>query len=218
VDIESNDSVTVNTMIKVSDPTFPHDNGQIKIHSRKTLGPAISITSSAQLLALMAAGHGGGGQITFISEGGDISVDGGTVEADRGQVQMQNNGANGVISLTNASIHGDVVKIGALGSNGTLNIGGGTISADSVIRLYAASSDGTVNFIDNVTLSGTSAKTISGDTVNIFNGKIVTINGPAPVDVFTNHPNYSGFGGNGSTTGTFGGQGAVTHPGPGPGF
>jgi len=217
VEIESNDSVTVNTSIKVSDAAFPHDDGEIKIHSRKTVGPAISITSSAQLLALMAAGHGGGGRITFVSEGGDISVDG-AVEADRGTVEMRNNGANGVISLTNADVHGDVVKIGALGSNGTLNVGGGTISADTIIKLYAGGSNGTVNFTDNVTLSGTSAKTISGDTVTIFNGKIVTINGTAPADVFTNHPNYTGFGGNGSTTGTFGGQGAVTHPGPGPGF
>ncbi len=217
VEIESNDSVTINTTVKVSDPAFPHDDGQIKIHSRKTVGSAISVTSSGQLLALMAAGHGDGGQITFISDGADISVDG-TVEADRGYIEMRNDGANGTISLTNASIHGDVVKIGALGSNGTLNVGGGTISGDTIIKLYAGGSNGTVNFTDNVTLSGNSAKTISGDTVNIFNGKLVTINGPAPVDVYTNHANYSGFGGNGSTTGTFGGQGAVTHPSGGPGF
>jgi hypothetical protein len=221
VQIESNDSVTVNTVMKVSDVAagHGHGHGQIQIHSRKTSGSAISITSSAQLLALMAAGHGGGGKITFVSDGGDLSVNGATVEADRGNVQIQNNGAAGVIDLTNANIHGDVVKIGALGSNGTLNIGGGTISADSTIKLYAGGSNGTVNFTDNVTLSGTSAKTISGDTVYIVDGKIVTIIGTAPVNVFTNHPNYTGFGGNGSTTGTFGGQGAVTHPlHGGPGF
>src|SRR5205807_146649 len=102
----------------------------------------------------------------------------------------------------------NIIKIGALGPNGTLNIGGGTISADSVIKLYAGSSNGTVNFTNDVTLSGNSAKTISGNTVTIFDGKVVTISGPAPVDVFTNHPNYSGFGGNNSTTGTFAGQGA----------
>ena len=86
------------------------------------------------------------------------------------------------------------------------------MSADSVIKLYAGGSNGTVNFVDNVTLSGNSAKTIAANTVTIFNGKVVTINGPTAADVFTNHPNYTGFGGNASTTGTFAGQGANTHP------
>jgi hypothetical protein len=35
---------------------------------------------------------------------------------------------------------------------------------------------------------------------------------PAPADVFTNYANNTGWGGNGSTTGTFGGQ--VTNPLP----
>ncbi|MEO5720178.1 MAG: hypothetical protein ABIR71_01750 [Chthoniobacterales bacterium] len=69
-----------------------------------------------------------------------------------------------------------------------------------------------MNFTDNVTLSGNSLKTIAADTVNIFNGKVVTVNGNAPANVFTNNPNYTGFGGNGSTTGTFGDLGATTQP------
>ena len=40
--------------------------------------------------------------------------------------------------------------------------------------------------------------------MNIFNGVFVTIGGQNPANVFTNHPNYTGFGGNGSRTGTFG--------------
>ena len=63
-----------------------------------------------------------------------------------------------------------------------------------------------------MTLSGNSAKTIAANTVTINNGKIVTILGLAPANVFTNNPNYTGFGGNASTTGTFAGQGANTHP------
>ncbi len=88
----------------------------------------------------------------------------------------------------------------------TLNIGGGTISADTLIKLYAGGSNGTVDFVDNVTLSGTSAKIIAANTVIINNGKIVTILGPTAADVFTNHANYTGFGGNNTTTGTFGRQ------------
>jgi hypothetical protein len=213
VKIDSNDSVMVNTLMRVSDTTSNHGHGEIDINSRKTSGVAISITSSAQLLALMAAapGAGGGGKITFQSSGGDIEVIGGTVQVDRGDVEMRNDGATGTIDLSNATLHGNVIKIGALGTNGTLNVGGGTISADSTIKLYAGGSSGTVNFTDNVTLKGNSVKVIAGDTVTIFNGKVVTINGPAPADVFTNNPNYTGFGGNASTTGTFGGQGANTH-------
>jgi len=61
-----------------------------------------------------------------------------------------------------------------------------------------------------VTLGGAAKKMIAGDTVNIFNGVVVMIRGTTPVSVFTNNANYSGSGGNGSTTGTFGGAGAIT--------
>jgi hypothetical protein len=57
-------------------------------------------------------------------------------------------------------------------------------------------------------LGGASTKIIAGNTVNIFNGVIVTIDGKTRASVFTNNANYTGFGGNGSRTGTFGGVGA----------
>src|SRR5206468_7601596 len=60
----------------------------------------------------------------------------------------------------------------------------------------------------NVTLGGNSKKILAADSVTIFNNVVVTIGGEALADVFTNHPNYTGFGGNGSTTGTFAGAGA----------
>jgi hypothetical protein len=52
----------------------------------------------------------------------------------------------------------------------------------------------------------------AADAVTIFNGKLVTISGPSAANVFTNRPNYSGSGGDGSTTGAFGGKGATTQP------
>ena len=52
----------------------------------------------------------------------------------------------------------------------------------------------------------------AGATWSSVNGKFVTVLGPGPANVFTNHPNYTGFGGNASTTGTFLGQGATTQP------
>jgi hypothetical protein len=219
IKIVSNNSVKVNTALKVSDVTS-QKGGQIAINNHAKTGTAISVTNSGQLLALLnAASSDHGSLITFKSAGGDIDVNGGTIQADKGTIDIRNSGSSGVINLANATLNASTIKTGALGSNGTLNVGGGTISAENVIKLYAGGSNGTVNFLDNVTLDGNSVKTIAGDTVTIFNGKTVTVNGPAPANVFTNHPNYIGWGGNGSTTGTFAGQGAVTHPFNGaPGF
>lgn len=215
VNLTGQNTVTVNNTIQVSsndgNRRISAGGGNINVTSTATGGTAISVSSSAQLLALLnAAAPGSGGTIKFISAGGNINMSG-TAQADRGTIEMTNNG-NGAVALTNAALAADTVKVGALGSSGTLNIGGGSISADSVIKLYAGGSNGTVDFTDNVTLSGNSAKTIAANTVTINNGVVVTILGPAAASVYTNTPNYTGFGGNASTTGTFAGQGANTHP------
>ena len=215
VNITTSGKATVNSTIKVSDSAAgraSRSGGNIHITSKRTSGPAITISSSAQLLALLSnTAPGPGGSIVFTSAGGDINVNG-TVKADRGLVEITNNGTNGRVTLANATLHGETVKAGALGNNGSLNIGGGSIDANTAIKLYAGGSNGDVNFTNNVTLSGSSVKTIAADTVTIYNGKVVTVLGNAPANVFTNHPNYAGFGGNGSTSGTFAGQGATTQP------
>ena len=115
---------------------------------------------------------------------------------------------NGSITFSNASAHADVLKAGVFGANGTLNIGGGTLSADTTLKLYAPGSNGQLNFLSNVTLDGNSKKILAANSVTIFNNVVVTIGGEAPADVYTNNANYTGFGGNGSTTGTFAGAGA----------
>jgi hypothetical protein len=115
---------------------------------------------------------------------------------------------NGTITFNNASAHADVLKAGVFGANGALNIGGGTLSADSTLKLYAPGSNGQLNFISNVTLGGNSAKILAANSVTIFDNVVVTIGGPNPADVYTNNANYTGFGGNKSTTGTFAGAGA----------
>jgi hypothetical protein len=121
---------------------------------------------------------------------------------------------NGTITFNNASAHADVLKAGVFGANGTLNIGGGTLSADSTLKLYAPGSNGQLNFISNVTLGGNSIKSLAANSVTIFNDVVVTIGGSKPADVYTGftgetpNANYTGFGGNGSTTGTFAGVGA----------
>ncbi len=115
---------------------------------------------------------------------------------------------DGRITFNNASAHADILKAGVFGANGVLNIGGGTLSADTTLKLYAPGSNGQLNFVSNVTLDGNSKKILAADSVTILDNVVVTIGGKAPADVYTNHPNYTGSGGNGSTTGTFAGAGA----------
>jgi FecR protein len=116
---------------------------------------------------------------------------------------------NGAITFNNASAHADILKAGVFGANGALNIGGGTISADMILKLYAPGSNGQLNFLSNVTLGGNSKKILAANSITIFDNVVVTIGGELAADVFTNNANYSEkWGGNGSTTGTFAGAGA----------
>jgi hypothetical protein len=115
---------------------------------------------------------------------------------------------NGMITFNNAFAHANILKAGVFGANGVLNIGGGMLSADTELKLYAPGSNGQLNFLSNVTLGGNSVKILAADSVTIFNNVVVTIGGPNAADVYTNNANYTGFGGNGTTTGTFAGAGA----------
>jgi hypothetical protein len=116
---------------------------------------------------------------------------------------------NGAITFNNACAHADILKAGVFGANGVLNIGGGMLSADETLKLYASGSNGQLNFLSNVTLGGNSTKILAANSITIFDNIVVTIGGELPADVFTNNANYSEeWGGNGSTTGTFAGAGA----------
>lgn len=195
--------------------------GNVTLDSRKTKEDAIVITDSAEILSLLsttAPGHGG--VIKFSSSGGKIRVDRTSITAERGTIDIRNEGSGGVIALNKSNLAAETIKLQTLGDKGQLNIAGGSLDANTAIDLFATGSNGQVNFTDNTTLSGNSVKRIAGDTVTVNNGKTVTVNGPSPASIFTNHPNYTGSGGNGSTTGTFGGNGATTQPlatGSGPG-
>lgn len=191
------------------------NGGTIKISSAAPAITAINISSSAQLLSLLdaVAPPGPGGKIIISATGSTSSVNvQGTLQADHGAVDVrQTNG--GSVTVNAATLRGDIVKVAALGTNGSLFIGKSVISADTILKLYATGSAGLIEFTDNVTLNGASAKTIAADTVTIDNGKVVTVNGQ-PADVFVNFngmvpkANYTGSGGNGSTTGSFSPNGA----------
>jgi hypothetical protein len=116
---------------------------------------------------------------------------------------------NGTIQFSNTSIQADTVKAGVFGSNGMLMIGGGTLSANTLMKLYATGSNGAIDFTANVTLTCKAAALIlAANTITINDNVVVTIAGSFAASVYTNIANYTGFGGNGSTTGTFAGAGA----------
>jgi hypothetical protein len=138
--------------------------------------------------------------------GAGININGGNYNA--GGTFLAYIDGNGTMTFNNASAHADVLKAGVFGTNGALNISGGMLSADSTLKLYAPGSNGQLNFMSNVTLGGNSLKILAANSITIFNNIVVTIGGSIPADVYTNNANYTGFGGNGTTTGTFAGAGA----------
>jgi fibronectin-binding autotransporter adhesin len=241
--------ITVNSAITVSsadsaaiapvpNPRKSRTGGNINLKSDAPAGVAINVTSTGQLLSLLdAAAPGPGGTITILATGANSRITatgpppGGaitdSIRADRGSIDIRHTGLNGTITLTNSNILADIVKVGALGNNGVLTIGGGVINANTVLKLYAIGPNGSVNFVSNVTLNGNSIKTIAGNSVTVQNNVIVTIGGGKPADVYVldgKLANYSNFnGGNNSTNGMFllGGagsptSGAITHLGVAP--
>jgi hypothetical protein len=176
----------------------------------QSVAGAINVSSSAQLQTLLDA-MGNTGQIIILASGSNTAVNvGGTVQANLSEVDIRQTGISGITTLNNATVHGDVVKISALGANGTVNIGSGNVlGADTILKLYAPGSNGTLNFLSNVTLSSPT-NVLAANTINISRGVVVTINSSQMADVFTNNPNYFGFGGTGTpnNSGTFGGVGA----------
>jgi quercetin dioxygenase-like cupin family protein len=116
---------------------------------------------------------------------------------------------DGAITFNNASVHANALNAGVFGSNGVLRIGGGSLSADSVLKLYAPGSNGQLNFVSNVTLSSGTAMDLAANTITIQPSVLVTIAGTGgAANIYTNNANYSGFGGTNPSNGTFGGNGA----------
>jgi FecR protein len=220
----TNDSIAVSSRIEVSsaDPASAKSRrrsargGNIALKSGKPSGVAINLSNTSELLSLLdAAAPGPGGKVTILATGASsVANINGKIAADRGTIDIRHTGDSGQIVLggpgqgDRIDAHADVIKVAALGNNGVLTVGNGLLSADTTLKLYSPESNGTVNFVADVTLGGASTKIIAGNTVNIFNGVVVSVGGSHPASVFTNNANYSGFGGNGSRTGTFGGAGA----------
>ncbi len=223
--------VVVNSTIQVSsnDQTtgrVSSAGGNIQIQSQKGVSSnsaarntGIVITDSGQLSALLdAAAEGSPGSINLSTNGSDIVVNGGKIIAERGTIDVRNSADGSQIrigdptSANKPEIRGDVVKIGALGNNGQVLIGGGQISADSILKIYAGGNNGSIIFRADTQLNGSSDKYLVANTVTVQNGVDVRVNGPTAAKVFTNNSNWSSAtGGNGNTSGTFSGRGAEVH-------
>lgn len=238
--VSSNEFVSTNTPGGIPQRRSA-SGGDITIASKKTSGTAINVSSSAQLLSLLNnAAPGPGGTIRIVAsnpgnnannesnimiDNEDIIVSGSTtttirgeITAQRGTVEIRHEGAMGTIGISDANIYGDIVKIGALGTSGALTIGGGFISAETSLKLYAPGSNGTIHFISPVTLTSNTSMSIllAANTITIDNGANVTIAGDAGMAlVYTDHPNYNFTPGGGYTgpppntsNGSFVGNGA----------
>lgn len=94
----------------------------------------------------------------------------GTLQANRGTLDIRHSRSSGQMNPTNADIHADTFKVATLGSNGVLRVGGGSLSADTTLQLYATSGNGQVVFVGNVNLNGNSTKSIAGNSVTITTG------------------------------------------------
>src|SRR5439155_25785416 len=125
---------------------------------------------------------GPGGKVAMLATGASSVANGnGRLVADRGTIDIRHTGVGGQVNVGGPNLgdtvdaRADVIKIAALGNNGVLTIGNGTLSADTTLKLYSQDGNGTENFVENVNFGGAGTKTISGDTVNIFNGAFVKI-------------------------------------------
>ncbi len=242
--ISVNSPITVSSADATAVPPGPRRKsragGNINLKSDAPTGVAINVSSTGQLLSLLdAAAVGPGGKITILATGansrlqitGDPGVPGkppaDTIRSDKagGYVDIRHTGAAGTITMTNAQIAGDIVKVGALGANGSLTIGGGRIDANTILKLYATGANGSLIFVSNVVLNLNSTNAldriiIAGNSVTVQNNVVVAIGSPAGMsrtaDVYVPNmagANYSNFnGGNNTTSGMFIIDGTQTSP------
>jgi ferric-dicitrate binding protein FerR (iron transport regulator) len=232
VKMNAGQAVTVGagTMIRTGDDGFfdtaaqSRTGGDISLTSTGTghssVTTVIDVQNSSQLLALVnSLSTDAAGKINVRAASGRIQIAGilkanaNASATDNAVIDVRNTGLDGVIDIANtAELRTHTLKVATLGAGGQIYINGGTFDATQTLKLYGGTGgSGGVYFTGNTNLSGSAAKYIVGHTVQVNNGVLVNVSGPA-AQVFTAIPNYTGSGGNGSTTGQFTGAGATTAP------
>ena len=193
--------------------------GSIRLASARVGGGGISLTNSSQLLALVSGRSGGaGGRVTLQTAGASISVDGSEIRASGAGSQVLLHvadnapGQSGQITLYNATLGAEALKVQALGRDGVITIGGNSaLSGNTQLQLFAGTAAGTgslIEFTGNTTISSNAAGTLSAYTVRIDPDVQVNVTGPA-LNLYATSLQFTGSGGDGSTNGTFTGGGAV---------
>ncbi len=182
-------------------------------------GGHVSLTTSGADIAVVGgstvSASGANSTVTLDTgtTGGTITVTGSTVStvgangtfAGGGTVSL----SSGAINLTSSTLSADLLKMQALGANGSIVINGGSVlSANTQLKLYATGSAGAITFQGgNITLStGTLGAVLAAHSVTLTSGTVVTVTGGGGLQVFTTlaNANYgTASGGNGNTTGLF---------------
>lgn len=159
-----------------------------------TAGRHINITNSSTLRALISDPAA---FVSLLSHGGDVNVSNSTLEAKDVEIQA----ALGNINLAGITASTENFKARTFGANGWINIGGNSISASGLLKLYAEGLNGGVRFTDNTTLDSPDIH-IAGKTVEISNTKSVEVTRGAPsLKVFTDNPQFNTSGKGSFTTG-----------------
>jgi len=181
--------------------------GSITMNSQKSDPDsiAIDIKSTGQILALLSAAIPavGRAKVELTSAGGKIQIDGlkdggvnygKNIVADYGDLSIVNNGTKGIIDiLSGAGLQADIIKIGALGTQGVLNIyAGSKMDANTQIKLFGGElSGGAVVFGGSGTVTLTSpAIVVSADKVQVNTGVHVNTSTVA-ADVYANKRHWT---------------------------
>ncbi|HRJ09748.1 MAG TPA: FecR domain-containing protein [Prosthecobacter sp.] len=108
---------------------------------------------------------------------------------------LEAQGPQGDIVMNGATLAGEAIRAQTLGTDGRLILGNTSINADQLVKLYAHGSNGSIQFVDDVTLN--SPQTIlAARRVTVNNGVNVTVGQPAGLDIYTDVPQFNtpGFG------------------------
>ena len=159
-----------------------------------TAKKSINITNSSTLKALSYWSPDS--LVRLEAQEGDVNVTNSYIQAKN--IELQAN--LGHINLVGATTSGDVFKATTMGPDGRINISGNSsISANTLIQLYAEGANGGVFFIDGQTVLNSSLVKIAGKTVSIDPAASVKLTKPgAGLKVYTDNAVFNGQGGGGN--------------------
>lgn len=172
---EGDINIGPNTVVKASEAI------NIRAHGN------ISVLDSSQLRRLSALSTT---ELNLIAEQGNVNVgndSGGTVTINTLFTLIESQMGN--ITLANASINSDYLRVHTLSPNGTLTIGNSSLTANQGMKLYAEGSNGKVQFVGNTTLSGPAI--VAGYTVQVNDGVTVNVGTPNSFHVHSDVSNYN---------------------------